>query len=433
MKKLIKKYDIQGPRYTSYPPVPFWNGAPSFDNICSSIVEHYEDTLGIDLYIHVPFCFSICHYCGCNRIECSTNKSEETYVEALLEEWKQYKDKIGNVRIKSIHFGGGTPTYLTPKSFRKLFDIFEHNISDDFIGSIELHPRHTTEEHLSTFKELRIERVSIGVQDLNDVVLDSINRNCTVAEVISLYNQLRTLNFKSINFDLIYGLSYQTLKSMNETFKQVVELSPDTIAYYSFAFVPWKMENQSKIDITKVPEAELKKKLSELGKQILTDAGYNSVGLDHFAKKESFLGKAQAKKKLNRSFMGYVDKKSNILLGLGVSSISTTPNFYSQNTKEVSEYIKKDFKFINGHSMTANDTSIAQIIHDLMCNGVASVSGIAFDESIIKEMENDGLLKYKNNTIELTEIGMPFSRNVAMLFDEYLPSKGKSNMFSKTV
>lgn len=439
MNQLVKKYDIQGPRYTSFPPVPFWSGAPGLEQWISDIRRSYDSASGVDLYIHVPYCYSICHYCGCNRVEAEDNSGEAHYVEMLLREWESYREELGNIVVNSVHFGGGTPTFLSPESFDRILSEFKSHSGNAFIGSVELHPNVSSKEHLLVFKKHGINRLSIGVQDLNDQVLKSVNRNATIKDIVDLYQMARELKFESINFDLIYGLPHQTLESMKRTFEQVVEYRPDMIAYYSFAYVPWKMSNQKKIDEAALPGPELKKELFHYGSEILKDAGYHTIGLDHFALDTNFLGKAMLNKTLKRNFMGYVDQKSNITLGLGPSAISNTPYSFAQNQKTIERYYQSIERtcdvprFINGHGLSDQDQKASQIIHDIMCNGIADISSFEMNVECFEEMKRDGLLDISDNKIVMTPVGMPFVRNVAMKFDHYLGDKKNDNMFSKTV
>ena len=446
MENLLKKYDIQGPRYTSFPPVPFWKGAPAFNQWINDLQRSYNPDLGLDLYLHIPYCYSICHYCGCNRQLAEDNRDESSFVDLLLKEWQQYIVALGFVpKVRSLHFGGGTPTYLSPNSFRRILDSLLANKNPQFIGSVEIHPHITTEAHLELFKEYGIQRLSIGVQDLNDQVLEACNRKTNVKQIIDFYKLCRSLAFESINFDLIYGLPHQTVESMNHTFKQVIDLRPDLLAFFSFAYVPWKMDNQAKIDQATIPSPELKSMLFQLGKQALVNSGYSLVGLDHFALPESYLGKALKQKKLKRNFMGHVDQKSDITLGLGPSAISSTPFSFAQNQRGVHDYQQSleriQPRFVSGHQLSEADRRAQVLIHDIMCNGQASFAksewqDFAFSASL-QEMIDDQLIEWREDAqqyhLTLTELGRPFVRNVAMKFDHYLKDQQDLKIFSKTV
>lgn len=444
MDKLLQKYDIQGPRYTSFPPVPFWNGAPSYSTWLEDIKKSYDPELGIDLYLHIPFCYSICHYCGCNREAAQDNSREAELIEKLLGEWRTYQRELGiDLRVNSIHFGGGTPTYLSPESFAILLSELKKNTTDHFIGSVELHPNVTSEEHLKVFKEFAINRISIGVQDLNDQVLTACNRKTHTKQIIDFYQLCRSYQFESINFDLIYGLPYQTEESMKQTFEMVASLRPDMIAYFSFAYVPWKMSNQELLPKEALPSPELKANLFKWGKEKLLDAGYAQIGLDHFAVPESFLARAYSSKNLKRSFMGYVDQKSNITLGLGPSAISNTPYSFAQNQKSVADYYSSlekltESRFCAGHQLTRKDQQAQQLIHDIMCNGVAELQvGRSNLTPSLQEMISDGIIEVAEVggkvQLQVTDLGRPFVRNVAMQFDHYLESGKDLKIFSKTV
>lgn len=443
MEKLLKKYDIQGPRYTSFPPVPFWNGAPAFRQWIFDISSSYRDEQGIDLYLHIPYCYSICHYCGCNRQAAQDNSAEVHLVDQLLGEWDNYIEQLGFApRVNSIHFGGGTPTYLGVESFERILSRLTSKTTSHFIGSVELHPNVTREEHLVVFKKFGINRISIGVQDLNDQVLEACNRRTHSAQIIDFYHLCRRYQFESINFDLIYGLPFQTAESVTRTFDQIAQLRPDLISYFSFAYVPWKMSNQELIDKSALPSPDLKAELFQIGKKTLLHSGYNLVGLDHFALKDSYLGRAQKNKKLKRSFMGYVDQKSSITIGLGPSAISNTPHSFAQNAKTMAEYeaslAGKTDRFCAGHQLTKKDQMAQQVIHDIMCNGEAHLETNNFVRSAaLDEMIEDGIINLQESKkgviLSVTDFGMPFVRNVAMQFDHYLDGNKDLKIFSKTV
>lgn len=424
---LVKKYDRQGPRYTSYPPVPFWNGAPTKEQWINDLKDSYNVEQGVDLYIHIPFCKTICHYCGCNRIECR-DIPEKQYLDALVSEWNSYTDNLSSLSINSVHFGGGTPTTISPDGYRTLLQTFK----GFSVGSIELNPAVTTKEHLEVFKQFGINRISLGVQDLNDTVLKAINRNITVEQIISFFDLAKSFAFESINFDLIYGLPFQTKESMQKTFQQLIELGPDVIAFYSYAHVPWKVQNQQNIQDSLLPDAKLKKELFEIGKKALLDNDYLAIGLDHFALSSNFLGKAAKAKNLQRSFMGYTDKKSNILLGLGVSSISNSPNCFVQNPKTLDQYLNNG-KFVAGHRMSEKDQEVGKIIHDIMCNGMAKLPEVFDCYQELMDMQQDGLIELTGNQLVVLPVGMPFVRNVAMLFDPYIAAAKNQKAFSRTV
>lgn len=440
MIDLVKKYDIRGPRYTSYPPVPFWTGAPSFIDWIVDLKKSYQPGRGIDLYIHIPFCDSICHYCGCNRIKCNDQDMIEKYVDTILSEWQLYTSHLGHLSINSIHFGGGTPTLLSPKLFIKIFSTLRKYYREDFVGSIELNPRLTTPQHLKIFKEWGIQRISIGVQDLNDQVLASINRSLTKKEIVDFYNQARSCNFESINFDLIYGLPYQTQETIKETFTLVNDLAPDVLAYYGYAHVPWKADNQKSIEEGALPDPKTKSELFEIGSKELLSCGYIPIGLDHFGKRDSFLARALSTKSLQRNFMGYTDRKSNITLGLGVSSISSTPCSFVQNPKTTEEYesflISENRHFIAGHSLSAEETIVQKTIAEIMCNGECDLDPLlTIPQKQLLEMERDGILKLDGRKLSVTNLGMPFVRNISMLFDPALKKNEKCStlQFSRTI
>ena len=358
---LIKKYNRAGPRYTSYPPVPFWNNAPDEIQWLEHIKKAYHEDTGIDLYVHVPFCESLCYYCGCNRTITKNHEVEDHYLSTLLKEWSIYKEKLGiNPKINSLHFGGGTPTFLSPKNLESLITNLLQNKSKSFIGSIEIDPRTCKEEHIKVLARNEIKRVSLGIQDFDILVQKAINRNQSPAMVEDLLIKLRANGLTSINFDLIYGLPKQSSNSISNTIKIVSKMKPDLIAFYSYAHLPEKIKNQRLIAENDLPSPELKRELYELGKKLLIENGYVDVGMDHFALPSSFLYQAMVNKKLHRNFMGFVDKKSPILIGLGPSSISDTSFSFIQNAKDLKTYDNKvnagKIPFEIGHTLNKYDS-----------------------------------------------------------------------------
>src|SRR5690606_12074272 len=287
INELITKYNTSAPRYTSYPPLPFWKNAPNQDTWFSHLASKSED--GVDLYVHIPYCEKLCWYCGCNRVITKDHSVEEKLIELLSLEWNLYEKSIGPLKVNSLHLGGGTPTFLSPKNLKKLISALTKNKSDNFIGSIEVDPRTCTLDHLKTLKELGFQRISLGIQDFDQRVQKSINRYQPVSLVKSLVDHIRALDFESINFDLIYGLPNQTIESVQDTIKIVNELNPDLIAFYGYAHLPSKISNQKLIRSDELPTPELRQKLYETGKELLTSSGLVDIGMDHFAKETNYL------------------------------------------------------------------------------------------------------------------------------------------------
>jgi oxygen-independent coproporphyrinogen-3 oxidase len=444
MNELIQKYNRPGPRYTSYPPVPFWNNVPSEQEWINHIKSNYQEDIGIDLYVHVPFCESLCYYCGCNRTITKNHDVEDFYLATLLKEWELYKKKLGlTLKINSLHFGGGTPTFLSPKNLEYLIQTLLQNKSQSFIGSIEIDPRTCQNAHIEVLARNDIKRVSLGIQDFDPAVQKAINRDQSPFMVEVLVEKLRVHKITSINFDLIYGLPKQSLDSISKTIEIVATMKPDLIAFYSYAHLPEKIKNQRLIVESELPSPELKKELYELGKKLLTKNGYFDVGMDHFALPSSFLYQAMRKKKLHRNFMGYVDKKSPILIGLGPSSISDSSMSFVQNSKDVKAYAKKvqvdELPFAIGHTHNNTDLLIQEIILQMMCHNEILINNkerIPYWDKIEEELsdfQREGIIEIDKNKIRLTSVGKGFVRNVAMSFDYYLREEASKAKFSQTV
>ncbi len=444
MSDLLAKYNRQGPRYTSYPPVPFWKNAPSESEWVGHLKSVYSEKEGMDLYVHVPFCEKLCYYCGCNRIVTKNHSVQDNFVDLLLLEWQTYCDRLGFIpTINSLHFGGGTPTFLTPENLEKLIVKLTINKKENFTGSIEIDPRNTSIEHLDCFKRNGIKRVSLGIQDFDPLVQKAINRAQSFELVEKLVHELRLRDFESINFDVIYGLPKQTSETITETFRLIRKLKPDLIAYYSYAHLPERLKNQRLINPADLPEASEKQAFYELGKELLAMDGYADVGMDHFALPHNFLFKAKSDDRLHRNFMGYVDKKSPILLGLGPSSISDSSISFAQNEKGMNEYelkIKSGNLAINlGHTHDDKDLNVQKIILSLMCRNESMLPAnehIPYWNDVkneLKSMEHDGMIKMDDYKVIVLPIGRKFIRNIAMVFDFYFREKMPAEKFSRTI
>ncbi|MGZ8557490.1 MAG: oxygen-independent coproporphyrinogen III oxidase, partial [Chitinophagaceae bacterium] len=334
---LIRKYNQPVPRYTSYPTVPFWETNLALERWQEKFAEQFNKhnaADGISIYIHLPFCESLCTYCGCNKKITTNHSAEEQYLHAIDKEWKLYRKLMKQTPvIREIHLGGGTPTFFSPKNLRYLLNILlktsiVHPIHE---FSIEGHPNNTTKEHLETLYSLGFRRISYGVQDLDPEVQRVINRIQPIENVQRATEEAREAGFTSVNFDLIYGLPLQSLQSIEATIHQVIGLKPDRIAFYSYAHVPWTSRVQRLFNEADLPDAEEKIKLYLKGKELLLAHGYYDIGMDHFALPHDDLYIAKQKGKLHRNFMGYTTQNSGLLIGLGVSSISDLGNTFAQN------------------------------------------------------------------------------------------------------
>ena len=444
LNQLIQKYNTPGPRYTSYPPVPFWRGTPSEAQWITDIRTSYDEKQGLDLYVHVPFCESLCYYCGCSRIITKDHSTEDPFVEALLNEWDLYEKKLGfKPLITSRHSGGGTPTFLSPLNLDRLIKGLTWNRSPSFIGSIEIDPRTCTNEHIQVLSENAIKRVSLGIQDFDQTVQKAIHRDQSPELVRAMVQKMRDYGFESINFDLIYGLPKQTISSIEQTIELVNEMRPDLIAFYSYAHLPDRIKNQRLIKTEDLPPPILKRKLYEIGKKLLAEQGYADIGMNHFALPSSYLYQAKEQKKLHRNFMGYVDKKSSVLIGLGPTSISDSSLSFMQNTKDPKAYqekIRAGFLAIEkGHSHHKRDLLVQKIIQELMCNNEITLNNLEqipywnVINSELKTFQEDGIVTKTDTGIKLSEIGKGFMRNVAMTFDFYLREQESTKKFSQTI
>ncbi len=437
---LVEKYGRPVPRYTSYPTVPMWNGAPDFSHWLDSVGKNGE----VDLYIHIPYCVSLCYYCGCNK-KITKNRSKGTeYTEYLIKEWHLYKDLYPDLKIRSIHFGGGTPNFLLANDIEKLLRELKENVCQDFLGSIEVDPRTISIDQMRVFSKYGFKRVSMGIQDFNLNVQTKINRIQSFDLVKEVTNEFRLAGFTSVNFDLIYGLPGQSLNSIKDTFEKSMNLKPEMIAYYSYAHLPKKFAAQRLFKSEDLPNQSLKAELFSLGKELLRDAGYFDIGLDHFAKNDSYLVQAFKTGKLVRSFMGYTDRKAPTTLGLGVSSISQNEEYFVQNTNDIAEYEHQintgEIQFIKGHIMQGEDSFREKLIQELMCLRFIDKEKLSFLEHkkeinlALKDMQKDKIIQEYDTKWQITDVGMPYLRIIAALFDEYLGHESKKGVqFSNSI
>ncbi len=448
-KELIEKYNKRGPRYTSYPAYPYWENCPTEDQWSLDIKEGINSDNNIELYIHVPFCESLCNYCGCNRVITKNHDVEQEYISLIHQEWDWYQSKFPNIMIKSIHLGGGTPTFLSPENLKLLISKFK-NISvnkDDFSGSIEVDPRVTSADHLKVLEELGFKRISMGIQDFNKDVQEAVNRVQSFELVENLVASAKKHNFNSINFDLIYGLPCQTVDSIKETMDLVYKLSPDSIAFYSYAHVPWKSKAQKSLEKFHLPTGDEKQKLYDFGRELFLEKGYAELGLDHFAKQTDELYLSKGNGSLFRNFMGYTTQKSNVLIGLGASSISSSVTSFIQNAHDLKEYKEKvklgTMAITSGHKQTELDLITAEVVQQIMCLGKSNIdkllnilppSILSVVNADLQDIQNDQLILLNNNLLEVTDMGGPFLRNICMALDyRYINQKLKRKTFSQTI
>jgi oxygen-independent coproporphyrinogen-3 oxidase len=450
---LLQKYNVPGPRYTSYPTVPYWDESLfTTESWKASVQQSFREsnrTEGISLYIHLPFCESLCTFCGCNKRITKNHAVESPYIAAVLHEWMLYCTLFDDrPQIKEIHLGGGTPTFFSVKELEKLitglFQTADRAANFDF--SFEGHPNNTTKAHLQKIYDLGFRRVSFGVQDYSPSVQEAIHRVQPFHNVAKVTFWAREIGYISVGHDLIFGLPFQTLDDVIDTIEKTKSLAPDRLAFYSYAHVPWiKGNGQRGFKDQDVPKDEAKRTLYEVGKALLFQNDYHEIGMDHFALKSDSLYTAFQQKKLHRNFMGYSHSKTQLMIGLGVSSISDSWYGFAQNVKTIEDYYQalnqNNFPVFRGHQLTAEDLIIRQHILNLMCQFETSWAdaGLYFNEipeivSQLKEMEYDGLLEFVKQGIRVTEKGKAFVRNICMAFDLRLKRKApETELFSMTI
>ncbi len=449
---LVQKYNVPGPRYTSYPTVPYWDDsqfsvAAWRDTYIRSFRESNASE-GISLYIHLPFCESLCTFCGCHKRITKRHDVEEAYIQAVLKEWDLYCATFPETpNIREIHLGGGTPTFFSPENLELLINgILSHaNRMDNYEFSFEGHPNNTTRAHLLKLYELGFRRVSFGVQDYSPAVQKAIHREQPFHNVAKVTFWAKEIGYTSISHDLVFGLPFQKLEDVIDTIEKTKSLAPHRLAFYSYAHVPWiKGNGQRGFKDEDVPKDQKKRQLYEVGKMLLEKNGFYEIGMDHFAIEDDTMYDAFQKGKLHRNFMGYTSSKTQLMIGLGVSSISDSWYAFAQNEKTLEAYYdrleKNELPVFKGHLLTDEDLIIRRHILNLMCRFKTKwdiKEQFPEQETIIaslREIEKDGLLNITDTGITVTEKGKPFVRNICMAFDLRLKRKApQTQLFSMTI
>jgi oxygen-independent coproporphyrinogen-3 oxidase len=451
---LLHRYNVQGPRYTSYPTAPMWK--ESFG------AEHYGRILErsgampspapLSLYVHLPFCERLCYFCGCTVVITGTRHGVESpYLDALEREIDWVAARAGRGRpVVQLHWGGGTPTYFPPALLerlgRRLRERFQ--FAPDAEVGIEVDPRVTTPEHLETLTRLGFNRLSMGVQDFDPRVQQAINRIQPAEDTGRLVAQARALGFPSVNMDLIYGLPYQTPESFEKTIDQVLAIGPDRLAVYSYANVPWMKKHQNVL-LPHLPDERTKFGIFRTALERFTAAGFEYIGMDHFARPDDELSRARRDRTLYRNFQGYTTKAGADLLGLGMSAIGSIGDAYVQNRRELAEYRRAvdetGTAVFRGCRLSADDRLRRTVIGNLLCHGVVvkkeieDAFGIRFDETFGEALERlrpcveDGLVVLSPGEVRATALGRVFLRNLAMPFDAYLGETSEKPVYSKTL
>lgn len=454
--EMLKRYDKPGPRYTSYPTAPKFTTGFDDTDFKAEIERTNESDRSTDLslYFHLPFCDTLCYFCGCTMIITRNRDRIDEYLGYIIKEIELVAGRIKPGRkVAQLHWGGGTPTYLDPEQIRRLFSAIRENFEfhpDAEIG-VEIDPRGMTDKHLDALKDAGFNRASMGVQDFDLKVQQAINRLQSEELTRWAFDGLRARGFESINLDLIYGLPHQTVCSFEKTLERIIDISPDRLAVFNYAHVPWMKKHQSVIPEESLPGPEEKLNILKATIERLTAEGYAYIGMDHFAKPDDSLTQALHEKKLYRNFQGYSTKSGCDLYALGMSSISQLEDVYAQNVKDIPAYYQAidagRFATERGYRLTADDHIRRFVITRLMCDfelrkqDVEKRFDIVFDDYFaealakLEPMILDGLVEMPNGALEVTEMGQLLVRNIAMAFDKYLGEMEKKNtpMFSKTV
>ncbi len=450
---LIRKYNVAGPRYTSYPTVPYWDEQNFTSAVWTQRLRAAFDAsnadLGVSLYIHLPFCESLCTFCACNKRITRNHRRERPYIEALLKEWALTCEVLGaSVVLREIHLGGGTPTFFSPAHLEWLMQgLLAHaTLHRRAELSFEGHPNTTEREHLQTLYDQGFRRVSYGVQDYDATVQTAIHRVQTFERVQTVTEWARAIGYTSVGHDLIFGLPFQTLASMQDTITQTASLKPDRLAFYSYAHVPWiKGNGQRGFGDADLLSATLKRSLYEQGKMQLQALGYIEVGMDHFAVPTDSLYIALQQGQLHRNFMGYTTSHTRVMLGLGVSAIADSWSAFAQNEKDLERYMERvaqnELPISRGHMLSDEDLLLRPLILDVMCRLRCELSAeqlalpiVHNAKTALTELIQDGLLQWENDTLTVPERGRPFVRNICMAFDARLQRQApRTALFSQTI
>jgi oxygen-independent coproporphyrinogen III oxidase len=452
IKELIQKYNVTGPRYTSYPTAVQFTEVDNPSDIIDQVSERNHNPTNISLYFHVPFCFSLCWYCGCTKIISKNTDRGDAYIDYLVKEMDLIAQTLhSDSRVIQLHMGGGTPTFLRPDQLQRLGSEvgkrFTYHKEIEF--SVEIDPRTCTKEHVEALASIGCNRASLGVQDTNEEVQEAIHRIQPFEQTKQVTVWLRNEGIESINFDLIYGLPKQNRKTFNKTLDDVLSLSPDRFAVYSYAHLPSLMPSQKLLNVEDFPSPDEKLSMLMLAIERLQQEGYLYIGMDHFSKKGDELTRAFSEGTLQRNFQGYSTHANTDMYALGMSGISMVDSVYYQNTKDLNEYYEVldegKLPVIKKIQLTQDDKIRRDWIMHLMCK--PSVKFEPFNEKWnidlmeyfgdewdrLDELEEDGLILRLNDEIRILEKGRLFLRNIAMVFDAYLPADRITQRFSKTI
>lgn len=451
---LLRKYDVPGPRYTSYPPAPHFNEKFTYEDYLNEIVKtNYGENLpDLSLYFHIPYCDTLCYFCGCNMIVTRNHDRMKEYIKYLKNEIDLLRQFINPERkVAQLHWGGGTPTSLNPDEINSLISYINQSFEfkDDAECGCEIDPRGLTKEHLIALREGGFNRISMGVQDFNEKVQKYVNRIQPEEMTRQVVEWVRELGFQSINLDLMYGLPFQTISTFEETLDKILEISPDRIAVFNYAHVPWMKKHQALIHPEDLPSPQEKLNILKLSIEKLTSNGYVFIGMDHFAKPEDDLAIALREKKLYRNFQGYSTNAGCDLYAFGITSISQLENVYAQNVKTEKEYFQaldnERIPIFRGYRLNEDDQIRRTVIMRLMCDFELNFNEVEtkfkidfknyFQNSLknLSEMVDDGLVEIYEDKIKVTEMGRLLIRNIAMKFDGFIERKQDEMKYSRTI
>jgi oxygen-independent coproporphyrinogen III oxidase len=451
---LVKKYDRPGPRYTSYPTAPQFHDGFKSENYLDEVIRtnNLENPPDLSLYFHIPFCDTLCYFCGCNMIISRNRGRIKEYVNYLKNEIDLLRTYLKqNRKVSQLHWGGGTPTHLMPNEIKDLITYINQNF--EFVenpeNGCEIDPRELTFDHLAALREGGFNRISMGVQDFDPKVQEAVNRIQPEALTRQVVDWVRELKFHSINLDLIYGLPFQTVSEFEKSVDAIIDISPDRVALFNYAHVPWMKKHMALIQEKDLPSPEEKLQILKMSVEKLTSAGYEFIGMDHFAKPDDELSKAFHEKKLYRNFQGYSTNAGTDLYAMGITSISQFGNVYAQNYKTEKEYFEAlnegIFPTMKGYTMNEDDIIRKEVIMRIMCDfeldfaSIENKFNINFEEYFayglnnFDELISDGLVEIKDRKIHIAEMGRLLIRNVAMNFDGFLERKEDAGRYSRTV
>ena len=453
-QQLIKRYDKAGPRYTSYPTAVQFKEDYTAETYKTFAAKSNQSGKALSLYFHIPFCDTVCFYCGCNKVVTKDRSKGQPYLDRVFREIEMLSNLFDPERkVDQLHWGGGTPTFISHDEMRQLMSVTRKyfNLHDDDSGeySIEIDPREVSRESISLLRELGFNRMSLGVQDFNPAVQKAVNRIQSKEQTLAALNSARDENYKSISVDLIYGLPMQTVDSFDSTLDELIEIRPDRVSVFNYAHLPERFKPQRRINETDLPSAAAKLEIFKHCMEKLTAAGYVYIGMDHFARPGDELTIAQENRQLYRNFQGYATHADCDLVGIGITSISTIANSFAQNVRTLDEYYERidngELPVFRGVIIDEDDLIRREVIMQLICHFALDFStisnkfNISFKDYFAKELEryhtmvDDGLITMDEKSITVTPRGRLLIRNICMVFDRYIDPQVQTERFSKLI